>query len=88
MAQPHDPVRSWDGSGAFRSTIAALEAVAVRRGHRLVHTDLTGTNAFVVAEEDWALVGVSDVRRRNQNHGLTGITQTAATSPGGWHVVT
>src|SRR3954451_22185047 len=41
-AQPHDPERHWDGSGAFGSNLAALEAVAARKGYDLVHSDLTG----------------------------------------------
>jgi hypothetical protein len=36
----------WDGSGAFGSTLAALDVVAERKGYRLAHSDLTGTNAF------------------------------------------
>ncbi|MCW2760994.1 MAG: hypothetical protein JWR85_1195 [Marmoricola sp.] len=87
VAQPHDPDRAWDGSGAFGSSLGALDTVARRKGYRLAHTDLTGTNAFYVDEEDWQRLGVSDVRRRNQNFGLTGITQRPATPPGGWQPV-
>ena len=87
VAQPHDPDRSWDGSGAFGSTVAALDTVAARHGYRLAHTDLTGTNAFYVVEEEWPRLGLDDVRRRNQNFGLTGITQRTSTPPGGWRTV-
>ena len=87
VAQPHDPERVWDGSGAFGSNVAALDRVAARKGYRLAHTDLTGTNAFYVTEEDWSRLQLSDVRRRNQNFGLTGITQAPAAPPGGWRPV-
>lgn len=87
VAQPHDPERGWDGSGAFGSSLAALDAVAARHGYRLAHTDLTGTNAFYVREDLWPALGLGEVRRRNQNFGLTGITQPPAEPPGGWRPV-
>jgi hypothetical protein len=84
VAQPHDPARVWDGSGAFGSSLDALDTVARKHGYRLAHTDLSGTNAFYVTEDDWPRLRVSDVRRRNQNFGLTGIRQRPASPPGGW----
>lgn len=84
VAQPHDPARSWDGTGAFGSSLAALDVVAARHGYRLAHTDLTGTNAFYVAEEDWPKLGITGVKRRNQNVGLVGVTREPAEPPGGW----
>ena len=87
LAQPHDPDRVWDGSGAFGSTLAALDVVAARKGYRLAHSDLTGTNAFYVRTEDWDQLGIDEAPRRAQNFGLTGITQPAAEPPGGWREV-
>ena len=87
VAQPHAPARVWDGSGAFGASLEALDVVAGRKGYRLAHTDLTGVNAFYVTEEDWPRLGLSDVPRRHQNHGLTGIRQPPATPPGGWQRV-
>ncbi|MET0840335.1 MAG: hypothetical protein ABWY19_16265 [Marmoricola sp.] len=87
LAQPHDPDRPWSGGGDFGSTIAALDKVADRKGYRLAHTDMTGTNAFYVDAELWPRLGLDAVRRRNQNFGLTGITQPPATPPGGWAAV-
>lgn len=87
VAQPHDPTRSWDGSGAFGSSLAALDVVAARHGYRLAHTDLTGTNAFYVHEDDWPNLRLSEVRRRNQNVGLIGVTRPPQAPPGGWQVI-
>jgi hypothetical protein len=84
VAQPHDPDRGWDGSGGFGSSLAALDVVAERHGYRLAYTDLTGTNAFYVLNEEWDKLGVTQVRRRNQNIGLVGATRDPATPPGGW----
>lgn len=84
LAQPHDPGRSWDGSGAFGSTLTALDVVAGRHGYRLAHSDLTGTNAFYVREDCWSALGIDAAPRRAQNFGLTGITQDVQEPPGGW----
>jgi hypothetical protein len=87
VAQPHDPDRVWDGGSAFGSTVAALEAVGRRKGYTLVHTELTGTNAFFVRDDLVAQVGVDRAPRRAQNFGLTGIQQPPSDPPGGWTVV-
>jgi hypothetical protein len=84
LAQPHDPGRGWDGSGAFGANLAALDVVARRRGYRLAHSDLTGTNAFFVREDCWAALAIDEAPRRAQNYGLTGITQPTKEPPGGW----
>jgi hypothetical protein len=84
VAQPHDPDRVWDGSGAFGASLEALDVVAARQGYRLAHTDLAGVNAFYVREDLWPALHLSAVRRHNQNFGLTGIRQAPATPPGGW----
>lgn len=88
LAQPHEPHRAWDGSGAFGASLDALDVVAARKGYRLAHTDLAGVNAFYVTDEDWPRLNLSAVRRRNQNYGLTGIRQRPATPPGGWQRIT
>lgn len=46
--QPRDHSGGWDGTDGFGASIAALEALAEVKGYRLVHTDLTGCNAFFV----------------------------------------
>jgi len=84
LAQPHDPDRSWDGGSAWGSSLAALEAVGRRKGYSLVHTDLSGVNAFFVRDDLLPALGVDRVPRRTQNYGLTGITQKPSDPPGGW----
>ena len=84
LAQPHDPERAWDGSGAFGSNLSGLEVVASRKGYRLAHSDLTGTNAFFVRDDLWGALGIDRAPRRTQNFGLTGIRQEPKEPPGGW----
>ncbi|KQY64049.1 hypothetical protein [Nocardioides sp. Root140] len=84
LAQPHDPARSWDGSGAFGASLEALDVVAAEKGYRLAHTDLTGNNAFYVRADLWDRLGVDEAPRRSQNFGLTGVTQPPSEPPGGW----
>lgn len=46
----------WDGSDYFGASIGALAALGDSKGYRLVHTDLTGANAFFVRRDlpgDW-----------------------------------
>jgi hypothetical protein len=87
QAQPHDPDRGWDGSGAFGSNLAALDVVAARKGYRLAHSDLAGVNAFYVRADLWDALGIDHVPRRAQNYGLTGIKQAPSAPPGGWSEV-
>ncbi|MDT0201319.1 hypothetical protein [Nocardioides sp. AE5] len=84
VAQPHEPTRGWDGTGAYGANLAALEVVAARQGYRLAHTDLAGVNAFFVRDDLFPDLGVDRVPRRSQNYGLTGITRPPATPEGGW----
>lgn len=84
LAQPHDPDRVWDGSGAFGANLAALDVIAARKGYRLAHTDLAGVNAFYVRDELWPALGIDRAPRRTQNFGLTGIRQEPVAPPGGW----
>jgi hypothetical protein len=84
LAQPHDPERAWDGGSAWGSSLAALETVGRGKGYSLVHTELTGTNAFFVRDDLCALLGLDRVPRRTQNFGLTGIQQQPSAPPGGW----
>ncbi|MGY2875207.1 hypothetical protein ACVW00_002397 [Marmoricola sp. URHA0025 HA25] len=88
MAQPYSPDQGWDGSGAFGSTLAALDVVAAEKGYRLAHSDLAGVNAFYVRDDLWDGLGLTSVPRRGQNYGLTGIEQPRRDPPGGWVPVT
>jgi hypothetical protein len=48
LVQPAVPLREWDGSDYFGASLAALRRLAAVKGYRLVHTDLSGVNAFFV----------------------------------------
>ena len=49
--QPYTPGAPWDGTEYFGASLKALEDLGSVKGYTLVHTDLTGTNAFFVLDE-------------------------------------
>ncbi len=51
LVQPKDPTACWDGTDYFGASIGALQAMARRKDYRLVHTDLSGVNAFFVRSD-------------------------------------
>jgi hypothetical protein len=51
LVAPLDPGHRWDGTEFFGASLGALRALAAVKGYRLVHTDLTGTNAFFIRED-------------------------------------
>jgi glycosyltransferase involved in cell wall biosynthesis len=50
LVQPRE-LGAWDGTDYFGASIGALRALGERMGYRLVHTELSGVNAFLVAAE-------------------------------------
>jgi hypothetical protein len=84
VAQRYDPERVWDGGTAWGATLAALDRDAARKGYRLAHTELTGTNAFFVRADLWDRLGITRSPRRAQNLGLTGGRTRPSAPPGGW----
>jgi hypothetical protein len=50
LVQPRE-LGAWDGTDYFGASIGALRALGERMGYRLVHTELSGVNAFLVARE-------------------------------------
>ena len=40
----------WDGTDYFGASLGALRSLGERKGYRLVHTDLSGSNAFFVKD--------------------------------------
>jgi hypothetical protein len=63
----------WDGSSFFGASLAALEALGERKGYRLVHTELTGNNAFFVRTDAPGDFPAPDrVLRRGPNRWLRG----------------
>jgi hypothetical protein len=72
LVQPRDH-GPWDGTSFFGASLGALEALGASRGYRLVHTDLTGSNAFFVREDLAASFPASEaVPRRAANLFLRG----------------
>jgi hypothetical protein len=71
--QPYDADRVWQGSDNYGASLGALRSLGERKGYRLVHTELTGNNAFFVrADLDVPLPAPELVPERAPNHFLTG----------------
>jgi hypothetical protein len=52
LVQPYDLSRVWDRrTDSFGASLGALRRLAATKGYRLVHVELTGTNAFFVRED-------------------------------------
>ena len=49
--QPYMPRAGWDRTEYFGASLKALDDLGSHKGYTLVHTDLTGTNAFFVLDE-------------------------------------
>lgn len=74
LVQPYSPESRWNASGAFGASLGALEDLGLGKGYRLVHTDLTGTNAFFCRQELCAdMPDPVDVARRTANYYLDGV---------------
>lgn len=75
LVQPYDPERPWDGTSFYGASLGALRRLADKKGYRLVHVDLTGTNAFFV-RRDLAAANFppeEDIAARGANHFLYGL---------------
>lgn len=57
----------WDGSDYFGASIAALERLGNAKGYNLVHTDLSGLNAFFV-RRDYGSAFPGPAVRRSPNY--------------------
>ena len=51
LVQPREHSGGWDRTDYFGASIAALRRLGESKDYRLVHTDLTGTNAFFVRND-------------------------------------
>lgn len=51
LTQAYAPASGWDKTVHFGASLAALAELGRHKGYVLVHTDLTGTNAFFVATQ-------------------------------------
>lgn len=73
LVQPEDAGHQWDGTDWFGASLEAFELLARHKGYRLVHTDLTGVNAFFVRRDlDRGLPSPDSVPRRATNYMLGG----------------
>lgn len=73
LVQPLSDTSPWTGSDAFGASLGALERLGGSLGYRLVHTDLTGVNAFFVRSDlTGDLPDADDVPRRRANYFFTG----------------
>jgi hypothetical protein len=50
LVQPREP-GGWDGTDYYGASLGAIRALGESKGYRLVHTELSGVNAFLVREE-------------------------------------
>ncbi|HEX3510453.1 MAG TPA: glycosyltransferase [Solirubrobacteraceae bacterium] len=50
LVQPRDHP-GWDGTDFFGASLGAMRSLGERKGYRLVHTELSGVNAFFVRED-------------------------------------
>jgi glycosyltransferase involved in cell wall biosynthesis len=51
LVQPNEPDGTWDGTEFFGASVGALRSLGEGKGYRLVHTELSGANAFFVRED-------------------------------------
>jgi hypothetical protein len=82
LVQPYSPTGP-DGTAFFGASLGALEALAKRKGYRLVHTELAGVNAFFVREDlaGDAFLPLAEVPRRPPNYYLDDVTMHAPGDP-------
>ena len=77
LVQPRD-AGPWDETDFYGASIEALESLAAAKGYRLVHTELTGNNAFFVRDDlDGEYPAAVDVPRRRTNFWLAGARHPA-----------
>jgi glycosyltransferase involved in cell wall biosynthesis len=66
LVQPRESGASWDGTEYMGASLGAIQALGERKGYRLVHTELAGSNAFLVradlAEENFPHLDEVSVR--------------------------
>jgi hypothetical protein len=75
LVRPEAATGGWDGTLWFGASLRAFELLGRQKGYRLVHTDLSGLNAFFVRDE---LAGKfpdpAAVARRGPNYYLGALT--------------
>jgi hypothetical protein len=80
--QPYDPERVWQGTDNYGASLGALRSLGEEKGYRLVHTELTGNNAFFVRADLEAVLPAPEViPLRAANHFLGGSSHPAHPEP-------
>lgn len=82
LTTPRNHSAGWDGAtDRYGASLDALVALGTTKGYTLVHTDLSGVNAFFVRDDLVDRVAVPHVRRAGPNHwlGSDGPLRTSAT---------
>jgi hypothetical protein len=74
LVQPYNPTAFWDNSGAYGASLAALKELAGEKGYSLVHTELSGNNAFFVRNDLASAFDTDGPVERAANYGLQGHT--------------
>lgn len=72
LVQPYDPDSSWDRTARYGASIASLRQLGLEKGYELVHSELTGNNAFFVQNEMAARVTDGHPPLRAANFWLNG----------------
>jgi len=75
LVRPEHATGGWDETVWFGASLRALELLGERKGYGLVHTDLSGLNAFFVrADLPGEFPAADEVVRRAPNYLLSAIT--------------
>lgn len=73
LVQPRDRQDDFDRTAYGGASITALRSLGARKGYRLVHTEMTGNNAFFVRDDQPGTYPAPErVPLRPPNHYLTG----------------
>ena len=73
--QPNQPGSVWDNTEDFGASLSALIELAESKGYRLVHAEITGTNAFFVRADlaENHFLATDQISRRVPNFYLYGL---------------
>ncbi|MCA1690680.1 MAG: hypothetical protein LC733_00205 [Actinobacteria bacterium] len=88
LVQPYDPDWAWDGTEFYGASLGALRSLGRKKGYVLVHTELSGTNAFLVQADLAAhFADIEPVAHRSLSHSLQGVGPRPSRTPRHYLVV-
>jgi hypothetical protein len=80
--QPYDPESVWQRTDHQGASLGALRSLGERKGYRLIHTELTGNNAFFVRADVPAVLPAPEViPLRAPNYYLIGVSHLPHPGP-------